>query len=192
MTKKTTNKLLEIVTERADAIKMLVGRIDVAASENLLDMIMQAERVFITGQGRSGLIAQCLATRLAQLDFNVHIPGHATCQRIDEPDLLLAISCSGTTRTTIEYMKVSKQVNAKVAVLTAIEKSVMIKLADQAIIIRSTDDDIENNCKYNVGPKNNTIFEEAALLYADALTFALIGRKGVSRDIISQRHTNLE
>jgi len=186
------SNLVEIVTAQLGAVKLLVSRIENAASGKLVEMILQADRIFVTGQGRSGLVAQCFATRLAQMGLNVHIPGLATCQRIEKPDLLIAISCSGTTMTTIEFAQTSRNTEAKVAVVTALGKSTLAALADHIILIPSNDRDIRNRCKYIVGPNNNTLFEEAALLYVDAVVCILLERKGISENIISQRHTNLE
>ena len=188
----TNSNLVEISRAQLAGIQLLVSQIDRAASDKLVEMILQANKVFVTGQGRSGLIAQCLSTRLAQMGFNVHIPGLATCQRIEKPDLLMAISCSGTTITTIELAKTSRNSGAKVAVITALNKSPLAELATHIVLIPSDNEDIKARCKYIIGPNNNTLFEETALLYVDALVYILLQRKGISEDVISQRHTNLE
>lgn len=188
----TNNNMVEIVTAQLAAIKLLIDRIGKAASENLVEMIVQASKIFVTGQGRSGLIAQCLATRLAQMGLNVYIPGHATCQKIGAGDLLIAISCRGTTTTTVEFARISRKAGAKIAAVTAFDKSTLAGLADHTVLIPSNDEDVRTECKYIVGPNNNTLFEEAALLYADALVYILLEHKGISKVIINQRHTNLE
>lgn len=188
----TNSNVVEITRAHLAGIQMLIGRIDQAASDKLVEMILQANKVFVTGQGRSGLVAQCLATRLAQMEFNAHIPGLATCQRIEKPDLLIAISCSGTTVTTIELAKTSRNAGAEVVVVTAVDKSVLAELATHIVLIPSDDADVKGRCKYIIGPNNNTLFEETALLYVDALICILLERKGISADVISQRHTNLE
>jgi len=190
-TTKNSN-LCKIVTAWAEAIKLTFGQIEEQTSEELVEMILQAERIFVTGQGRSGLIAQCLATRLTQMGFHVHIPGHATCQKIEAGDLLIAISCCGTTTTTVKFARVSRQVGAKVAAVTAFGKSTLAELADEVVVIPANDEDIRKKCNYTIGPNNNTLFEQTALLYADALVCILLERKGISIETISQKHTNLE
>ena len=184
--------LFEIISSWTQAIELLIKRIEKESSERLAELILRADRIFVTGQGRSGMVAQCLATRLAQMDFNVNVPGLATCQRIEAPDLMIAISCSGKTSTTIEFVKISKQSKANVAVLSAFSESPLAKLADEVVILPSADVDIRKACKYVVGPNNNMLFEQAALLYADALVYILLEKQGVSADIITKRHTNLE
>lgn len=186
------NNQLEIITEQLDAVKLLLGRIDKAASDKLIEMMLQTDRVFVTGQGRSGLVAQCLSTRLTQMGLNVNLPGCATCQRVGPGDLLIAISCRGTTTTTVDYARIACQAGAKVVALTALDKSDLAELADHVLLIPSDEEDIRSKCKFIIGPNNNTLFEEAALLYVDGLVYMLIKRKGISEDVMNQRHTNLE
>lgn len=186
------DNLVEIVAKQLEGIRLLVSRIDKTASGKLVEMIVQADRIFVTGQGRSGLIAQCLATRLAQIGLDVYIPGHATCQKIEEDDLLIAISCRGTTRTTVEFARVSRNVGAKVASVTAFDTSTLSEHSNLIVLIPSNDKGIREACKYIVGPENNTLFEQATLLYFDALIYVLMERKGIPEGIINQRHTNLE
>ena len=191
--KSTINRsLIELVTAQLTGIKALISRIEQPVSDKIIEMILQADKIFITGQGRSGLVAQCLATRLAQIGFNVHIPGQATCQKIEKPDVLIAFSCKGTTKTVVEYVRVSREVDAKIAVVTAFSDSILAKLADAVVLIPSDDESIRTVCRYPVGPNNNTLFEQTALLYVDALVYILMERKGICKSIISQRHTNLE
>ena len=184
--------ILEIISSWTEAINLLIERIDEESSEQLAEMILKADRIFVTGQGRSGMVAQCLATRLAQMDFNVNIPGLATCQKIEAADLMIAISCSGNTRTTVEFVKISNQSGAKVAVLTAFVESTLAELANEVVLLPCADEDIREVCKYTVGPYNNMLFEQAALLYIDALVYLLLEKQGLSPDIITKRHTNLE
>jgi 6-phospho 3-hexuloisomerase len=182
----------EIISTWGKAIIPVLQQVEEQTSEELVEMILQADKVFITGQGRSGLIGRCLATRLTQMGLHVHIPGHATCQKIGAGDLLIAISCRGATMTTVEFARISRQFGAKVAAITAFGNSTLAKLADKVVVIAANDENIRKKCKYIVGPTNNTLFEQAALLYIDALVHILLERKGVSINIINQRHANLE
>ncbi len=192
---RSNRNLIELVTAQLAGIKALISRIESAdgrVSDKIIEMILQTDKIFITGQGRSGLVAQCLATRLAQIGFIVHIPGQATCQKIEKPDMLIAFSCRGTTKTVVEYARVSREVGARIAVVTAFGDSILAELADAVVLMPSDDENIRAVCRYPVGPNNNTLFEQAALLYVDALVYILLERKGICKSIISQRHTNLE
>jgi len=188
----TDDNPVEIVTAQLSAIKLLVSQIGKATSDKLIEMILQADKIFVTGQGRSGLVAQCLATRLTQMGLDVHIQGEATCRKIEADDLLIAISCRGTTTTTVEFARISSRTGARIAAVTASDKSALAELADHTVLIPSDDENIIAQCRYIFGPNNNTLFEETALLYADALVYILLEREGISKSIIDREHTNLE
>ena len=60
-------------------------------------MILAANRVFVTGAGRTGLALKMTAMRLMHLGLVVHVAGEATSPAIGRGDLLLVASGSGTT-----------------------------------------------------------------------------------------------
>jgi 6-phospho-3-hexuloisomerase len=190
MTSETNNitNLKDVFAGQIKAIEALSQKIDTDVANRLVEMMLKANRIFITGQGRSGLIAQCLATRLAQMDFSVNVPGHSTCQKIEAGDLMIAISCSGKTATTTQFAKVSKQAGAKVAVMTTVPQSTLADMTDEIILFPSNLED----CPYAVGPNNNSMFEQAVMLYMDALVYVLLERKSIPKSIIVEQHTNLE
>ena len=181
-----------IISAQLDGIKLATDRIPSEDTYRLVQMILAADTVFVTGQGRSGLIANCLVTRLAQMGIDVHVPGYANCRKIRSGDLLIAVSCSGDTRTTVELVKIAKSASAPVTVLTAIPDSNLAELADHTLIIPSNADDVRGMTSCVVGPMNNTLFEQAMLMYADALIWLLLDTKGSASSVIGQQHTNLE
>ena len=181
-----------LIASQLEGIRLAANRMRKPGIGKLVDMILRAKSVFITGQGRSGLIAQCLATRLAQMGMSVNVPGYANCRKIRRTDLLLAVSCSGTTRTTVELARISREHRAKVAVVTAVPDSPLAKLADHVVVISSNDPKVRAACSCVVGPMNNTLFEQLLLLIADTLVCMLLDAKGAPAGTIGRQHTNLE
>lgn len=190
--KKTSSNVFEIAASQFEGIKLLFDHIDERATERLVQMVMQARRVFVTGRGRSGLLTGWFAMRLMQIGFDVHVPGEVTCPRIKKGDLLVAISCSGITTTTVDLARTARESGAKVIAVTAIAESTLAGSADDAVVLPVTDEDIERRYKYGIGPCNNTLFEQALVLYFDSIVYSMIERKGISKKQISKRHTNLE
>jgi 6-phospho-3-hexuloisomerase len=148
--------------------------------------------VFVTGKGRSGKVAECFAVRLMQMGFAVHVPGESTCPRIQSGDLMVAISCSGTTRTTVQLARISREAGAQVACMTAVPNSELASVAHHEIVIPTTGDQVKRLYRYVVGPYNNTLFEQAVLLYCDALVYSILEREGIPKDRLRELHTNLE
>lgn len=78
-------------------------------------MILTANRVFVTGAGRTGLALKMVAMRLMHLGLAVHVAGDA----IGPGDLLLVASGSGTTTGPVHAAEVAVKAGARVLALTA-------------------------------------------------------------------------
>lgn len=105
---KTDSDIFEIATTQFEGIRLLFEQIDARVTERLVRALMRAKRVFVTGRGRSSLLTGWFAMRLMQMGFDVHVPGEVTCPRITKGDLLVAISCSGTTTTTVDLARIAR------------------------------------------------------------------------------------
>jgi len=181
-----------VLKARLEGIRLLLDDMDEAAADQLIKLVLNANSIFVTGKGRSGYVAECFAMRLMQMGFVVHIPGEATCPRIGRGDLLVAISCSGSTATTLTFAQISREAQAKVVAITAVKDSPLAKVADHLVLVPVTERDVKKLYRYVLGPYNNTLFEEALLLYLDALVYSMLEREGISKERLSSRHTNLE
>ncbi len=190
--KNKANELLSILNARLEGIRLLAEQMEEAAAERLVQMLLEADRIFVTGKGRSGLIAECFAMRLMQMGFEVHVPGEATCPRIQQGDLMVALSCSGTTMTTVQLARISHDAGAAVVALTANEATALTEPADHVVLVPVTGRDVKERYRYVLGPHNNTLFEEALLLYFDAMVYAILERERIPKTTLDQRHTNLE
>ncbi len=184
--------MFQIVRARLDGVRMLLEEMDEAAAQELIEMILEARRVFLTGKGRSGYVAASFAMRLMQMGFEVHVPGEATCPRIGRGDLMIAVSCSGTTVTTVEFARISGESGATVVAVSARPRSPLTELAHHTILVPVTGKDVKKRYRYVLGPHNNTLFEEALFLYFDAMVHSLLAREGIPEKRLSQRHTNLQ
>jgi len=193
MTDKTTDiDLFKIAANQIEGIGRLLDRIDTTATEKLIEMILRAKRIFVTGSGRSSLLTGWFTIRLMQMGFDVHVPGEVTCPSISKGDLLLAVSCSGTTTTTIDLARIAAGSGAEVAAITAFADSSLADYADNAVILPVAERDLIKSYKYGIGPCNNTLFEQTLIVYFDSMVYLIIERQGISEQQISKRHANLE
>ena len=82
-----------IVNELGQALSSISER----NTENLIDMIEGADRVFLAGCGRSGLMVRGFAMRLMHMGKKVYVVGETTTPSINQGDLLIIASGSGET-----------------------------------------------------------------------------------------------
>jgi 6-phospho-3-hexuloisomerase len=153
-------------------------------------MILTANRVFLTGAGRTGLALKMIAMRLMHLGLAVHVAGDATTPAIGPGDLLLVASGSGTTAGPVHAAEVAVKTGARVLALTATPASRLGTLAKALVVIPAA-------AKQDHGGTISeqyagALFEQSVLLVMDAMFQALWHERGESAEELWKRHANLE
>ena len=164
-------------------IETVMDQADWAGLLDLADMLPRAPRTFVTGAGRSGLVARSFGMRLMHVGLTAHIPGETITPAAAKGDLIVAISTTGETGFTVYLADRAKQLGATVVVLTAEPDSPMAKQADEVVVIPAAGDDIVIRA---------AVFEHAASLCLDAVFNVLAEFLNVDEDAFRQRHANLE
>ncbi len=95
------------------------------------------ERKFVhfVGMGRSGKVATMIGEQLKNLGFRVSFLGKTLARRVREGDVVVAVSGSGATKTTVDYIFESLERNALVIALTSNVHSFLGRLADVVLKI---------------------------------------------------------
>lgn len=149
----------------------------------LADMLPQADRTFVTGAGRSGLVARSFGMRLMHAGLPAFIPGETATPAARAGDLLVGVSCTGTTGYTEYLARRGCELGAKVVVITAEPQSPLALDAHKVILVPAKGNDIVVRA---------AVFEHAASLCLDAVFNMLVDRLKLDPDSLRQRHANLE
>jgi 6-phospho-3-hexuloisomerase len=155
----------------------------------LQELLSGPRAVFVTGEGRSGLVARCFAMRLMHLGVPAHVVGGTTTPAFGEGDLLIAVSGSGETDLTCAVARLAKEAGGRVAAVTASDRSPLASAADLALVIPAA---------YGSGGKGasaqygRSLFEQAALLVLDAVALRLQRELDQAAEKMDTRHANLE
>ena len=142
-----TDRKLFLKTVSEELSDSLTG-IDQTQLDDLVKLIVSGKRVFTAGAGQAALMMKVLAMMLMQAGFSAYVVGDATTPSIQEGDVLIAASYSGTTKTTLHFISQAKARNVKVGLFTANKNSEAAKLADAVVVIHSASD--ENSKKPTV------------------------------------------
>lgn len=166
-----------------ERIEAVMARVNWADFMALARMLPTARRTFVTGAGRSGLVARSFGMRLMHAGLPVSIPGETITPAAGEGDLLVAISCTGQTGYTDYLARRARELGAKVVVLTAEPDSPLALDADKVVPIPAVAEDIVVRA---------AVFEHAASLCLDAVFNVLADKLKLDQDTYRQRHANLE
>ena len=150
---------------------------------DLANMLRQVRRTFVTGAGRSGLVARSFGMRLMHAGLTAFIPGETITPAAEAGDLLVAISCTGETGFTDYIARRARELGARVVVLTAEPDSPLARDADKVVAIPAAAEDIVLRA---------AVFEHAASLCLDAVFNVLSERLKLDQQEFQKRHANLE
>ncbi len=186
------NEFSVLADNQLEALGALLRHVPESEVETMISRIPSANHIFLGGCGRSRLVAEWFAVRLAQMARNVHVVGSATCPPALAGDLFLAISCSGDTQTTVAMARTAQQAGAFVIGITARKDSMLGSLSDATVLIPSQLAEIKAITAIVIGPSNNALFEQAALMLFDSVIPLLLTRLRMTVENMRENHTNLE
>lgn len=178
--------MIEKITKEIEKeIKKSLSTIDEKQTYKLANLILGSKNIFLTGQGRSGLVAEAFAMRLTQLNLDSHVVGEATSPSITKDDILIAITGSGKTKITNDIISEAKKSKATVCVITSNKAAVK---SDLTIEIKAK---TKSNNKKSIEPLGS-LFEQATFIYLDSLVILLMEKLGKKEKSLKKRHANLE
>jgi len=185
---------MDFLSVKKEVIKELgevLEEVNEKSAEKLIEMVNSANSVFVIGAGRTMLMLQAFAKRLNHLKINAFVIGETTTPPIEKEDLLIAASGSGKTMTTINISRLAKEKGAKVALITATEKSTLSGFADICIKIPCpTKSEPEREHK-SIQP-GGTLFEQGLLIFLDCIALIIKKQSGISEEEMWRLHANLE
>jgi len=173
-----------------DEISEVFQRVDPAQVAALVTELRLADRIFVTGAGRSGLVLKMAAMRLMHLGLTVHVVGEITAPAIRSGDLLLAASGSGTTAGVVKAAETAAAQDARIAVYTTSAGSPLAKAASAVVLIpaaQKTDHGSALSRQYS-----GSLFEQVLFATTEAVFQSLWDEDAASPEELWQRHANLE
>lgn len=191
--------MMSLMASRIDAIAQKISSDQVDA---FLDAVLTAERIYVMGAGRSGLVAKSFAMRLMHTGFTAYVVGETITPAIGEDDLIVAFSGSGNTKTIGDIAETAKGLGAKVALISSNPQSRIGRIADYVIEIETQRDPVtcdahEYEIRQMLGEHRSfaplgTIFETSSLMFGDAVISTLMDMKKIEEADLKRRHTNIE
>jgi 6-phospho-3-hexuloisomerase len=166
-----------------DRIRHSLGSSRIPNRAMFLQDIIKADKVFIYGVGRSGVMAKAFAIRLVQLGQKVFFIGETITPIVEPNDLVIIVSNTGETMSAIQTANIVRRVGAKVTAITSRPHS---KLAHAASMIIHLDVKPDEKDK-ELSPLG-TVFEDSALIFLDGIVADLIKELGETEDGMRARH----
>jgi len=190
----------EAINSIVEHIKQISPRVKEEDVNKFIEMIEKANKVYVYGAGRSGLVAQAFAMRLMHLGIKVHVVGEITTPAIEREDIFITVSGSGETTSVVNYAAIAKKVGAKIIAITSYPESTLGKIADLVLIVPGRVVEAgskEYNIRqikgehYTLAPLG-TLFEISVLILLDSLIAEMMARLRKSEEDLKARHATIE
>ena len=190
--------------EIANFILRALNSIKLEEIENFVKSIEEIYRgnkkILVVGVGRSGLVGRAFAMRLRHLGARSYVVGETITPSVEEGDLLVAISGSGSTQVIVAAAEAAKKMKARVAAVTSYYDSPLGRLADLVVFVSgrtklaSMDDYFARQILGIHEPLSplGTLFEDTAMVVLDATIAELMKRLGKNERDLAKRHANIE
>ncbi|MFP3155645.1 6-phospho-3-hexuloisomerase [Lachnospiraceae bacterium ZAX-1] len=180
--------LEKIISELSDNAKL----VSEAELQSFADSILAAQRIFVSGAGRSGFISRAFSNRLMHLGLKVYFIGEPTTPSIKQDDLLIIGSGSGGTDSLVAMALKARDIGAKIALLTIFPNSTIGQIANHIVTVpgETPKSNLENSFT-SFQPMGN-LFEQLSWLVYDSIIIMLKEKLDISSEEMFSRHANLE
>ena len=183
----TTQYAAEILNE----LHRTLERLSADEVESFADRILAANKIFVAGAGRSGLMNRSFAMRLSHMGFDAFVVGETTTPGYDEHDLLIIASGSGETKGLVSMAEKAKKIGGAVALVTIVPDSTIGRLSDITVQVPAKVKHEEDGGETSIQPMGS-LFEQSILVLFDAVILRLMEKKDMGGGTMFGRHANLE
>jgi 6-phospho-3-hexuloisomerase len=173
-------------------LRDVLSTTDPDEEDSFVRQLLDAERIFVCGLGRSGLMMRAFAMRLMQLGLVSFVVGETTTPSIQQGDLLVVGSGSGETSTPVSMARLAKKTGATVTAITGHRDSSLAQLADLVILIPTRTVKVDGTATIATCQPLGTLAEQSLLVYLDSVVARLWSIIGETSEELSRRHANLE
>lgn len=181
------SKLKDILTEAQQVLEQIDDR-DVADTAAVL---AGERRIFVVGEGRSGLMAKSFAMRLMHLGATAYVIGETITPSIAEGDILVAVSGSGTTHGVVWTAGKARELGASVVALTTDSGSPLGRGAQRVLAIPAATKHRRDGERPSVQPLGS-LFDQCVHLVLDAVCLCYAELRGVDNAAAFKQHSNVE
>jgi 6-phospho-3-hexuloisomerase len=182
-----------IIETVASEITNVLGQISEQEALNLSRELQSRKRIFVLGEGRSGLMGKAFAMRLMHGGFSVYVIGETITPSIQEDDLLVVISGSGSTGAIYQSAKKAKENGANVFLVTTNKESDLARISNGLLVIPAATKYRRPHEPTTIQPLGNQ-FDQSVHLVLDAIIIATLQSDNSDSTYkeMADRHNNLE
>ena len=161
-------------------------------TDQLVERIVAAKKILVTGAGRSGLAVKAFAMRLMHMGFDAHVVGETVTPNFETTDLLLIGSGSGETGSLVQMARKAREIGGGIALVTIFPQSTIGQLADVYVRIPAPTPKVCTDTGWTSIQPMGSLFEQSLFIFLDLVILRLMDRVTKDSGSMFRRHANLE
>lgn len=156
--------------------------------DQVKQLFLKSDRIFVYGAGRSGLVAKAFAIRLMHLGFQTFVIGETISAPVTKGDLVVIVSGSGETIPAVMTAEIAQKLGANVISVTGKKRSEIARFADVTLYIKASCNESDRKKFAPLG----TLFEASVWILLDGMIADLLDSKNETEENMRSRHATLE
>ena len=169
-------------------LKGLSARVSEKILFELGNELLNSDKIYLSGAGRSGLMVKTFAMRLMHMGLGANLVGSPVTPGATQGDFLLLASGSGETESVIAIARQAVKNDLEIGLITESPQSTMAKLADLVVEIEKIDHEIISEPL----PPLGSLFEQSLFFLLEALVTYIMEEGEKNEKEMAERHANLE
>lgn len=177
----------ELVNKVKNHLDFFFDQVDYTEIQRVLDVLLSHKgTIFLTGVGKSGIIAKKIATTMSScgtkaLALSCLDALHGDIGLISSNDCVIMLSKSGQTEELLQLCPALRNKNATLIAVVSNKESRLKELCDHSVFLPIG----QELCPYDIAPTTSTLVQ---LIFGDILAIALMRSKEFSLDEFMYNH----
>jgi 6-phospho-3-hexuloisomerase len=178
---------MEILDTIQAEIKDVLALVREEEMEAAAALIKKPSRIFVDGEGRSGLMARGFAMRLMHLGYTVYVIGETITPSLREDDVFIGVSGSGSSAIVVNDAQKAKKTGCKVLAVTGKRDSPLAAIADRILCVPGTLRGDQGNSRASI-QLLSSLFDQSLHIALDAVCYMISKRDGTGNDTATVMH----
>lgn len=179
------------LTTILDEIKTVISDVDERKLTECANIFDKEKRIFIDGEGRSGLMGKAFAMRLMHIGYNSYVIGETITPSVKKGDIYVSISGSGETSFVVQNAEKAKKISCQLIGVTSKEGSKLASMSDFLVIVPGTTKGDSGESRKSI-QLLSTLFDQSVHIVLDYICLLISKKDNVSNDMAIKKHSNME
>ena len=179
--------MVDVLSTIMNEIEDVMSKVKEEELQAVINEVDKNKRIFVCGEGRSGLSAKGFAMRLMHLGYTVFAVGETITPAVSENDIFIAVSGSGKSMNVVNDAKKAADKGCVVIAVTSKPESPLAALAKYVLTIPGT---VKGDTKEARGSVQllSSLFDQSLHITLDALCLLISYRDNTSNEAATNAH----